>query len=160
MNKNNPKKITNDIIIVLGLIFVTIIIIFGCLYFDIQRINKTKNNVPNLKEISHNNNNDYLENQDEFQDYMRNMQINIKKNWNPPKNKTNAKVILSYKIAKDGSLISYSIYKSSGNKKIDKAAIYALKQAAPFGPLPAKYNKDSIDVQFTFDYKVHKNKNK
>jgi hypothetical protein len=35
----------------------------------------------------------------------------------------------------------------------DAAALQAVKNAAPFGPLPAG-SKETVDIQFTFDYNV------
>ena len=90
----------------------------------------------------------------DFSEYMRDMQLNIKQNWTPPVLKEHTNVTVQYKIGKNGELLSYSIYKSSGNKEMDNSAIEALKQTAPFRPLPNTYKKSSIDVQFTFDYNV------
>ena len=96
-----------------------------------------------------------------FRDYMKTLQTSIKKNWNPPQGDTSRQVVLFFKIAKDGSLKNYSVLQSSGNNDTDEAAIKALKAAAPFEPLPEEYNKDDIDIQFTFDYNVFdKNHNK
>lgn len=43
---------------------------------------------------------------------------------------------------------------------MDNAAIEPLLKTAPFEPLPEDYNGKSIDIQFTFDYNVFKNKAK
>ncbi len=40
---------------------------------------------------------------------------------------------------------------------MDASALEALNKSAPFPPLPKKFKGDNIDVQFTFDYNVHKN---
>lgn len=75
-------------------------------------------------------------------------------NWNPPKGTENKKVILRFKIAKNGRLLTNSVIKSSGNLKTDKAALEAVKLASPFRPLPADFKGESVDVQFIFDYNV------
>jgi TonB family protein len=59
-----------------------------------------------------------------------------------------------FKIAKDGRLLSCSVFKSSGLQSADNAAINAVKLAAPFKPLPTEYKGQNIDIQFTFDYNV------
>ena len=64
--------------------------------------------------------------------------------------------VLKYQIAKDGRLLDYNVITSSGDKYFDKAAIDALKKSAPFAPLPKEFTGDKIEVQFTFDYNVHK----
>lgn len=75
-------------------------------------------------------------------------------NWDPPKGNESKRVILLFKIAKDGRLLSCSVFKSSGLPNADKAAINAVHLAAPFRPLPPEYKGSSIDIQFTFDYNV------
>ena len=90
----------------------------------------------------------------DFGPYMRELQRRIKMNWNPPKGNESKRVVLLFKIAKDGRLLSCSVFKSSGLPSADKAALDAVKLTAPFKPLPAEYKNSSIDIQFTFDYNV------
>lgn len=89
----------------------------------------------------------------DFGPYMRDMQRNIKLNWEPQKLGHSTQTTVFYSIKKDGTLKNVSIYKSSGDKKTDAAAIKAVKKTK-FRPLPTGFDKDSIDVQFTFDYNV------
>ena len=90
----------------------------------------------------------------DFGPYMRDLQRRIKMNWNPPKGNESKRVVLLFKIAKDGRLLSCSVFKSSGLPSADQAALDAVKLTAPFKPLPAEYKNSSIDIQFTFDYNV------
>ena len=90
----------------------------------------------------------------DFGPYMRELQRRIKMNWDPPKGNESKRVVLMFKIAKDGRLLSCSVFKSSGLPSADKAAINAVQLTAPFRPLPAEYKGSSIDIQFTFDYNV------
>lgn len=90
----------------------------------------------------------------DFGPYMRELQRRIKMNWNPPKGNESKRVVLLFKIAKDGRLLSCSVFKSSGLPGADNAAINAVKLTAPFKPLPAEFKGQSIDIQFTFDYNV------
>ena len=85
---------------------------------------------------------------------MRDLQRRIKMNWNPPKGNESKRVVLLFKIAKDGRLLTCSVFKSSGLQSADKAALDAVKLTAPFKPLPAEFKGQSIDIQFTFDYNV------
>ena len=91
-----------------------------------------------------------------FTSYMRNVQNKIKTNWVPPKGDESRKVVLVFKVGKDGRILSHSIYNSSGDKTMDDAAIEALLKSQPFEPFPDNFSGDSIDIQFTFDYNVHK----
>lgn len=90
----------------------------------------------------------------DFGPYMRELQRRIKMNWDPPKGNESKRVVLLFKIAKDGRLLSCSVFKSSGLPNADKAAVNAVHLAAPFRPLPPEYKGQSIDIQFTFDYNV------
>lgn len=93
----------------------------------------------------------------DFGPYMKRMQDKIKSYWVPPAMDLNAQIVVKYRILKNGSLDSYGISASSGSQELDNAAIEALKKAAPFEPLPEGFNKESILVQFTFDYQKPNN---
>ncbi len=90
----------------------------------------------------------------DFGPYMRELQRRIKMNWEPPKGNESKRVVLLFKIARDGRLISHKVYKSSGLPAADRAAMHAVELTAPFKPLPPEYKGDSVDIQFTFDYNV------
>lgn len=91
----------------------------------------------------------------DFGPYMKELQRRIKMHWDPPKGNESKRVVLLFKIAKDGRLLSCSVFKSSGLQNADKAALNAVHLAAPFRPLPAEFKGQSIDIQFTFDYNVY-----
>lgn len=90
----------------------------------------------------------------DFGPYMRELQRRIKMNWEPPKGNESKRVVLLFKIARDGRLLSVRVFKSSGLPNADRAALSAVELTAPFRPLPADFRGQSIDIQFTFDYNV------
>lgn len=90
----------------------------------------------------------------DFGPYMRDLQRRIKMNWDPPKGNESKRVVLLFKIARDGRLLSCTVHKSSGLQAADRAAINAVHATAPFRPLPANFKGPSVDIQFTFDYNV------
>lgn len=90
----------------------------------------------------------------DFGPYMRELQRRIKMNWDPPKGNESKRVILLFKIAKDGRLLSVKVSRSSGVPAADRAAISAVELTAPFKPLPPEFKGGSVDIQFTFDYNV------
>lgn len=92
--------------------------------------------------------------QKDMKRYVANIERKLKMNWDEPKDIGNNPVELKFKIGKDGSLISYNIYKSSGSTSADEAAVEALKRTAPFTPLPESFTGSSVDVLFTFDLKI------
>lgn len=90
----------------------------------------------------------------DFGPYMRELQRRIKMNWDPPKGNESKRVVLLFKIARDGRLLSVRVFKSSGVPNADRAALSAVELTAPFKPLPPDFRGSSIDIQFTFDYNV------
>lgn len=90
----------------------------------------------------------------DFGPYMRELQRRIKMNWDPPKGNESKRVVLLFKIAKDGRLLSCRVVKTSGVQAADRAAISAVELTAPFKPLPPEFKGQSVDIQFTFDYNV------
>lgn len=90
----------------------------------------------------------------DFNPYMKKLQKDIKKNWNPPKIDKSKRVVALFKIEKSGKLLETKIKKSSGDTDMDNAAIKAVYDTAPFEPLPKEFTGKSIDIQFTFDYNV------
>lgn len=90
--------------------------------------------------------------------YMAKVQRRITRKWRPPLSDYSTKVVVNYIIKKNGDLGKYSITESSGNSRMDVSATEALQKAAPFPPLPSGYNDDTLEVKFTFDYNVYKNK--
>ena len=90
----------------------------------------------------------------DFGPYMKELQRRIKMNWDPPKGNESKRVVLLFKISRDGRLLSVNVSKSSGVPAADKAAVSAVQLTAPFRPLPAEYKGQSVDIQFTFDYNV------
>lgn len=86
--------------------------------------------------------------------YMRELERRIKRNWNPPKGDSSKRVVIYFKIARDGKLLAASVSRSSGQPLADQAAKAAVELTAPFSPLPPEYKGSSIDIDFTFDYNV------
>ena len=90
----------------------------------------------------------------DFGPYMKELQRRIKLNWDPPKGNESKTVVLLFRIAKDGRLLTCRVHKSSGLPSADQAALKAVELTAPFRPLPADFKGQNIDIQFTFDYRV------
>lgn len=86
--------------------------------------------------------------------YMRDLERRIKQNWNPPKGDASKRVVVMFRIGRDGRLLSIRIGKSSGSVSNDDAAKAAIELTAPFKPLPPEFKGNSIDIEFTFDYNV------
>ena len=89
-----------------------------------------------------------------FGPYMAELQRRIKANWDPPRGDESKRVVLLFRIAKDGRLLSVKVVKSSGSQAADRAALAAVELTAPFRALPSEYRGTDVDIQFTFDYNV------
>lgn len=89
----------------------------------------------------------------DFNSYMSTMYGSIKKNWHPTENSDAGKVVVSYKIKRDGTIIEPKVV-SSTNKALNQSAIEAIEKSSPLQPLPKKCKKDLIEVSFTFNYNL------
>lgn len=97
----------------------------------------------------------------DFSSYMNTIQKRIKEKWYPPKETQSQSTIVSFRIDKTAYIISCKIVKSSGNQEFDEAAIKAIKSLSYNGggylkPFPKSFQGNYVDIQYTFDYNVHK----
>jgi TonB family protein len=91
----------------------------------------------------------------DFGPYLSELQRRIKRSWVPPEARDDKVVVLFFVVNRNGTLASsVSIRRSSGNPDSDRAAKEAVENAAPFRPLPQNYRKNTINVEFRFDYNV------
>ncbi len=90
----------------------------------------------------------------DFGPYMQELQRRIKEAWQPPRGNESKRIVVVFKVDRQGRLIDVKISHSSGEQNADQAALLAIKQAFPFKPLPAEYTEKNIDIEFTFDYNV------
>ena len=89
-----------------------------------------------------------------FGPYMSELSRRIKANWDPPRGDESKRVVLLFRIAKDGRLLNVKVLKSSGTPAADRAAQAAVELTAPFRPLPPEFKGNSVPIEFTFDYNV------
>jgi len=61
-------------------------------------------------------------------------------------------VLIEFKIAPSGQLLSREIKQSSGSKLLDDAAIASLDRAAPFPPMPKSGSQEPLDVEVPFKF--------
>lgn len=97
------------------------------------------------------------DNRTELGRYMGEVQSRIKANWViPPEVSASGidyvKITVAFTVFKDGRLVGEpTIKQSSGVSKADELCIQAVKQTAPFKPLPPDIKKDYVDMEFTFE---------
>ncbi|TFG35113.1 MAG: energy transducer TonB [Parcubacteria group bacterium] len=75
----------------------------------------------------------------------------------PPKayeNNEEGKVIVKMSIDADGRLAGVSLISSSGYAELDEGALSVVQAAAPFEPLPVKYDLSRLNIVASFHYKI------
>lgn len=88
--------------------------------------------------------------------YLNIIQNKVSKNWvltQTAENNIEQKVIIYFKITKNGKVTDVSIEKSSGISFLDQSAFRAVLLSEPFPPLPYEYDGDYLGVHFGFQYK-------
>ena len=62
---------------------------------------------------------------------------------------------LSFTIKKNGSLSKVELVRTSGYRSLDEAAMKALKDAAPYWPLPEDWKEEELTVKGHFIYSIY-----
>jgi protein TonB len=62
---------------------------------------------------------------------------------------------LSFTIRKNGSLSKVELVRTSGHRSLDEAAMKALKDAAPYWPLPEDWKEEELTVKGHFIYSIY-----
>lgn len=94
-------------------------------------------------------------------DYMKDMEREIKINWIPPQNSFKNKTVVNFQIMRDGTIKNPVISEPSGDKEFDRTAMLALSNTGKVTPPPKNLLSDSIDIYFTFErfsYLVYKDR--
>jgi len=81
--------------------------------------------------------------------YLNSVQQKLERNWNPPTENREVKVVVSFTIHHDGTISEPVIGRSSGNSTIDNLAVRAVKLSAPFGKLPPGFAGDRLELNCT-----------
>ncbi len=90
----------------------------------------------------------------DFGPYQTELRRRIKRAWFPPKGQENRRLTVSFRVSTNGNMSELQIAKTSGIANVDQAGLDAVKNAAPFRPLPAGA-PECIKVIFTFDYDLY-----
>lgn len=98
----------------------------------------------------------FLDNNFPFKSYLVRIQDKIGANWKPvggylaPEGEK--RVVVAFKILKDGHISGLQVEKPSGISFLDQSALRAVFNAQPFPPLPGDFNQESLGVHFGFEY--------
>ncbi len=94
-----------------------------------------------------------------YASYMQHVKDQIEGVWEYPeeaqlKNQQGS-LLLLFSIDKNGRLVALKLLRSSGFPLLDKAAMDAVREAAPFPPLPKRLKLDRLNVYATFSYRLY-----
>jgi len=64
-------------------------------------------------------------------------------------------LMIRFTIKKNGQLGSVELLRTSGHKSLDDAAIKALKEGAPYWPLPDEWGMDAYTIEGHFIYTIY-----
>lgn len=63
------------------------------------------------------------------------------------------RVVMTFQILRNGSVVNVEVIRSSGNDSVDRSALRAILDASPMQPLPTGYRGSFVQVEFWFDFK-------
>jgi TonB family protein len=75
--------------------------------------------------------------------------------WNPPNGidvMGKVKVVVTFKVARDGAILSVSISEASGNTVLDDLALMTIKRLENVPPIPENFPNDELEVGCEFPY--------
>ena len=92
-----------------------------------------------------------------YADYFSRIKLQIEQVWTYPleaaRRGISGEITLKFKLSNGGDLVGVRMVTSSGTKVLDRAALQAVKKAAPYYPFPPEINKEKITILATFIYR-------
>jgi len=97
----------------------------------------------------------------DFAPYMLEMKRKVEKNVFPPPAFTHmglisGQTLLRFKVMPNGELRDLEVLKFEGHKSLMETSVLAIRNSAPFKPLPAEFPENYLEVTATFSYVVHR----
>jgi outer membrane biosynthesis protein TonB len=84
-----------------------------------------------------------------FTYYLRQVTGRIEENWVRPQQSL-GRVVIYFRIKRDGTIVEPQIYESSRNQAVDLLASGAIKRSEPFPPLPTEFGGDYLGIYLCF----------
>ena len=85
-------------------------------------------------------------------EYFRYLPKQVHRNWIPYKANAGYEVTVQFKVNKDGSISDTKIVNST-NPNANISVLNAVKNGAPYQPLPKSYTSDSVTAQVVLEYR-------
>jgi TonB family protein len=87
----------------------------------------------------------------DMETYIAAIQQKVKEKWQLPQDYVFKSVVADIMVDRDGSLLSAMLKQSSGDRTVDKAALKAIQDAAPFERVPASAQSLPVQIEYIFD---------
>ncbi|MFQ5673117.1 MAG: TonB family protein [Nitrospinales bacterium] len=91
-----------------------------------------------------------------YADYFARIKHQIERVWGYPESAArrgiSGQLTLRFQISKEGNLLRVHVTQASGAEILDRAAVKAVKMAAPYYPFPATIKKEKLAILATFIY--------
>ncbi len=96
----------------------------------------------------------------DFAPYLLKLKRTIERKNNPPAAFRNlglidGKTSLVFRIMPDGRLEGLKVLETTGHESLMTTAVYAVRAAAPFAPLPKNFPEDYLEVRVRFEYLIN-----
>jgi len=91
--------------------------------------------------------------------YLDQLKRRVERQWIPGFTNSSSRTVLQFTVEKDGQVSGLRVISPSRFPMTDQVAVDAIQRASPFEPLPQGYDKERIDIQFTFDINTYGNLN-
>jgi TonB family protein len=89
----------------------------------------------------------------DFSPYLKDITRRIKESFNPPRRRNSSlKAVVTFNISRTGEVSKLLVLSTSGSKSFDEAGLQAIRDVSPFPAFPKQADKQSIQMEFTFDY--------
>ncbi len=62
------------------------------------------------------------------------------------------RVVITFEILRDGTIVNLQMLRSSGIPSVDRSAIRAIHDSSPLNRLPSDYRGNKVLVEFWFDF--------
>jgi periplasmic protein TonB len=93
--------------------------------------------------------------QDDLAPYFDEIRRRVKRNWQPFSPGQEQYTVIVFSIQRSGQMTGLKVLQTSGNEQVDRDALDAIAQSAPFDALPQSFPRDRLDVQFNFSIYIH-----
>ncbi len=94
-----------------------------------------------------------------YASYMQHVRDQIEGVWEYPEEaqmrNEQGDLLVLFSIGRDGRLVGLKLLRSSGFSLLDRAALNAIREAAPFPPLPGRLHIDRLNIYATFSYRLY-----